>query len=163
MNQEIEASQVRLIDEDGNQAGIVSIGNALKSARAQELDLVEIASQAKPPVCRIMDYGKYRYELTKKEKDSRKKQHTVQVKGIRLTPNIDKHDFEFKIDAARRFIESGSKVKVSILFKGRLITHKEFGEQLMADFKERLIDIAKVESEARMEGSHNMVMVFTKK
>lgn len=110
-----------------------------------------------------MDYGKYRYEQTKKEKDARKKQHTVQIKGIRLTPNINKHDFEFKLDAARRFIMSGSKIKVSMLFKGRLITHKEFGEKILNDFKEKISDIAKIESEARMEGAHNMVIIFTKK
>ena len=127
------------------------------------MDLVEVAPQAKPPVCRVMDYGKYRYEQTKKEKDARKKQHTVQIKGIRLTPNINKHDFEFKLDAARRFIMSGSKIKVSMLFKGRLITHKEFGEKILNDFKEKISDIAKIESEARMEGAHNMVIIFTKK
>lgn len=126
-------------------------------------DLVEIAPQAKPPVCRIMDYGKYRYELSKKEKDARKKQHTVQIKGIRLTPNIDKHDFNYKVEAARKFIESGFKVKVSILFRGRLITHKEIGEETMQRFQEQLLDVAKVESRAKMEGPRNLVMILNKK
>jgi len=127
------------------------------------LDLVEIAPQAKPPVCRIMDYGKYRYELTKKEKDARKKQHTVQMKGIRLSPNIDDHDFGFKLDAARKFVESGSKVKVTLVFKGRSITHKEFGVQILEKFSEQMSDIARVDSEAKMEGGRNMVMIFAKK
>ena len=126
-------------------------------------DLVEIAPQAKPPVCRIMDYGKYRYELSKKEKDARKKQHTVQIKGIRLTPNIDTHDFNYKVEAARKFIESGFKVKVSILFRGRLITHKEIGEETMQRFQEQLLDVAKVESKAKMEGPRNLVMILNKK
>ena len=127
------------------------------------LDLVEIAPQAKPPVCRIMDYGKYRYELTKKEKDARKKQHTVQMKGIRLSPNIDDHDFGFKLDAARKFVESGSKVKVTLVFKGRSITHKEFGVQILEKFSEQMSDIARVDSETKMEGGRNMVMIFAKK
>ena len=155
--------QVRLIGADGEQVGVISLQEALAYAEEAGFDLVEIAPQAKPPVCKVIDYGKFRYEQTKKEKDARKKQHTVQIKGIRLTPNINKHDFEFKLDAARRFIMSGSKIKVSMLFKGRLITHKEFGEKILNDFKEKISDIAKIESEARMEGAHNMVIIFTKK
>lgn len=163
INQEINAPQIRLIGENGNQVGILTPKEALEYAHQAELDLVEIAPQAKPPVCRIMDYGKYRYEQSKKEKDARKKQHTVQIKGIRLTPNIDSHDFDFKIEAARKFIESGSKVKVSVLFKGRLITHKEFGERILEQFHERLSDIAKIDSEPKMEGGRNMVAIFAKK
>jgi translation initiation factor IF-3 len=163
INREIIAPQVRLIGPDGTQIGIVSIKKALAKAEEVELDLVEIAPQAKPPVCRLMDYGKYRYELSKKEKDARKKQHTVQVKGIRLTPTTDAHDFEFKAEAARRFLESGAKVKVSVIFKGRLIAHKEFGEQILKRFQEKLEDIAKVESPAKMEGMRNMVLLLSKK
>ena len=110
-----------------------------------------------------MDYGKYRYELSKKEKDARRKQHTIQIKGIRLTPNIDEHDFNYKIEAARKFIEIGFKVKVSVIFKGRLVTHKELGVQVIQRFQERLEDIAKVEIEPKMEGVRNMVMLLTKK
>jgi len=110
-----------------------------------------------------MDYGKYRYEQSKKEKDARKKQHTVLIKGIRLTPNIDDHDFKYKLEAARRFIMEGAKVKVSVLFRGRLITHKEFGESILQRFTEGLHDIAKVESAAKMEGARNMVIILQKK
>jgi len=152
-----------LIDIDGGQIGIVKHQEALRLAEEAGLDLVEVAPQAKPPVCRLMDYGKYRYELSKKEKDARKKQHTVQIKGIRLTPNIDEHDFDYKVEAARKFIESGSKVKVSVIFRGRLITHKEFGEQVMHRFQERLEDIARVETAPKMEGVRNMVMLLIKK
>lgn len=163
INQEIHATEIRLIDENSKQVGIVKPREALVLAMEAGLDLVEIAPQAKPPVCRIMDYGKYRYELQKKEKDTRKKQHTVQMKGIRLSPNIDDHDFGFKLDAARKFIESGSKVKVTLVFKGRSITHKEFGVKILERFKEQLSDIARVDSEAKMEGGRNMVMIFAKK
>ncbi len=152
-----------MIDVDGGQIGIVKHQEALRLAEEAGLDLVEVAPQAKPPVCRLMDYGKYRYELSKKEKDARKKQHTVQIKGIRLTPNIDEHDFDYKVEAARKFIESGSKVKVSVIFRGRLITHKEFGEQVMHRFQERLEDIARVETAPKMEGVRNMVMLLTRK
>ena len=154
---------MRLIDENSNQVGIVTAGEALTLASRAGLDLVEIAPQAKPPVCRIMDYGKYRYELTKKEKDARRKQHTVQMKGIRLSPNIDDHDFGFKAEAARKFIESGAKVKITIMFRGRSITHKEFGVQVLDRFRDTLSDIAKVDSEAKMEGGRNMVMILAKK
>jgi translation initiation factor IF-3 len=163
INQEIHAPKIRLIDENGNQVGIVSPRDALIRAEEVGLDLVEIAPQGNPPVCRIMDYGKYRYEMSKKEKDARKKQHTVQLKGIRLTPNIDDHDFNFKIQSARKFIESGSKVKVSVIFKGRAITHKELGVQLIERVIQTLEDIAKVDSEAKMEGGRNMVITFVKK
>lgn len=132
-------------------------------AEEEGLDLVEIAPQATPPVCRLMDYGKFRYEQSKKEKDARRKQHTVQVKGIRLTPNIDDHDFNYKLEAARKFVLEGAKVKVSVLFRGRLITHKEFGFEILKRFAEGLEEEAKVESAPKMEGVRNMVMILTKK
>jgi len=132
-------------------------------AEEEGLDLVEIAPQATPPVCRLMDYGKFRYEQSKKEKDARRKQHTVQVKGIRLTPNIDDHDFNYKLEAARKFVIDGAKVKVSVLFRGRLITHKEFGFEILKRFAEGLEEEAKVESAPKMEGVRNMVMILTKK
>ncbi len=132
-------------------------------AEEEGLDLVEIAPQATPPVCRLMDYGKFRYEQSKKEKDARRKQHTVQVKGIRLTPNIDDHDFNYKLEAARKFVIEGAKVKVSVLFRGRLITHKEFGFEILKRFAEGLEEEAKIESAPKMEGVRNMVMILTKK
>jgi translation initiation factor IF-3 len=141
----------------------MSAHEALNRALQAGLDLVEVAPEAQPPVCRIMDYGKFRYEQSKREKDARKKQHTVQIKGIRLTPNIDDHDFNFKIEAARKFLESGSKVKVSILFKGRQISHREFGERILQKIQENLSDIAKMDSEPKMEGGRNLVVIFMKK
>ncbi len=153
---------MRLIDSDGTQVGIVGIREALEVARERELDLVEIAPQANPPVCRIMDFGKYRYEISKREKSS-KKQSAGQMKGIRLSPKISDHDFNFKVEAARRFIEQGHKVKVSVIFRGRQITRKEFGEAVIKRFAEALEDVAKVESSAKMEGARNMVMILAKK
>ena len=126
------------------------------------LDLVEIVPTADPPVCKIIDYGKYKYELSKKEKIQKKKQHVIHVKEIRLSPKIDQHDIEFKIKHARNFIEQGDKVKFNIVFKGRQIAHKEFGDQLIAKIIEELSDVAKVESEPQFEG-RNMVAVLIKK
>ncbi|MBU0519215.1 translation initiation factor IF-3 [bacterium] len=162
MNEQIRITPVRLIDDDGTQVGIVDIREALSTAQKRELDLVEIAPQAKPPVCRIMDFGKYRYEISKREKSS-KKQTAGQMKGIRLTPKTDDHDFNFKVEAARKFLLQGNKVKVTVSFRGRQITHKEFGEVVMKRFAEVLEDIAKVESSAKMEGARNLVLILTKK
>ncbi len=121
-----------------------------------------IAPTAKPPVCRIMDFGKYRYEMAKKERGS-KKQASSQIKGIRLSPKISDHDFNFKAAAARKFLLQGHKVKISVIFRGRLITHKEFGEQVIKRFAEALEDIAKIESAPKMEGHRNMVIILAKK
>ena len=126
------------------------------------LDLVEIVPTADPPVCKIIDYGKYKYELSKKEKIQKKKQHVIHVKEIRLSPKIEQHDIEFKIKHARKFIEQGDKVKFNIVFKGRQIAHKEFGDQLFEKIIEELTDIAKVESDPQFEG-RNMVAVLIKK
>jgi translation initiation factor IF-3 len=126
------------------------------------LDLVEIVPTADPPVCKIIDYGKYKYELSKKEKIQKKKQHVIHVKEIRLSPKIEQHDIEFKIKHARKFIEQGDKVKFNIVFKGRQIAHKEFGDQLFKKIIEELSDISKVESDPQFEG-RNMVAVLIKK
>jgi translation initiation factor IF-3 len=126
------------------------------------LDLVEIVPNADPPVCKIIDYGKYKYELSKKEKIQKKKQHVIHVKEIRLSPKIEQHDLEFKIKNARKFLEQGDKVKFNILFKGRQIAHKEFGNQLIQKIIEELSEIAKVESEPQFEG-RNLVTVLIKK
>jgi translation initiation factor IF-3 len=126
------------------------------------LDLVEIVPTADPPVCKIIDYGKYKYELSKKEKIQKKKQHVIHVKEIRLSPKIEQHDIEFKIKHARKFIEQGDKVKFNIVFKGRQIAHKEFGDQLFEKIIEELSDISKVESDPQFEG-RNMVAVLIKK
>jgi translation initiation factor IF-3 len=134
----------------------------MRLAEDRELDLVEIAPAAKPPVCRIMDFGKYRYEQAKREKSARK-QTASQLKGIRLTPKISDHDFGFKVEAARKFILQGHKVKVTVLFRGRQITHKEFGVAVIERFAETLEDIAKVEAAPKMEGIRNMVLILAKK
>jgi len=126
------------------------------------LDLVEIVPTVDPPVCKIIDYGKYKYELSRKEKIQKKKQHVIHVKEIRLSPKIEQHDIDFKIKHARKFIEQGDKVKFNIVFKGRQIAHKEFGDQLIERIIEELSDIAKVESDPQFEG-RNMVAVLIKK
>ena len=163
VNEEITAPQLRVIGDDGSQIGIMTPDQALSLADEAGLDLVEVAPDGKPPVCRIMDFGKYMYELRRKERSARKKQHVVKVKGIRLTPNIDSHDFNFKNQDARRFLEQGSKVRVWVQFKGRSITHREIGQEVLTRFAEELSDIAKIEAEPKMEGPRNLVMLLTKK
>jgi translation initiation factor IF-3 len=163
VNEEIRAPQVRVIGDDGTQVGIMPPDQALSLAEEAGLDLVEVAPDGKPPVCRIMDFGKYVYEQRRKERSARKKQHVVKIKGIRLTPNIDSHDFNFKNQDARRFLEQGSKVRVWVQFRGRTITHREIGQEVLARFAEALSDIAKIETEPKMEGPRNLVMLLTKK
>jgi len=127
------------------------------------LDLVEVAPLAKPPVCRIMDYGKFRYEQQKREKSSRKRGHQTQIKKIRVSPKIEEHDFQTKLRFARAFLEDGDKVKVTLMFKGRMITHKELGREVMDRLVTELEDIAKLEGEIQMEGHRNMVMTLMRK
>ncbi|MGK9477158.1 translation initiation factor IF-3 [Melioribacter sp. OK-6-Me] len=152
MNEEIRAPEVRLIDEKGEQVGIVSVKEALNRAREVGMDLVEIAPQAKPPVCKIIDYGKFVYEQQKREKMQKKKQQVSVLKEIRLHPNTDTHDFEFKARHATKFIEDGNKVKVSVIFKGRELAYVEIGEELLKKFIDKLSDVAKVEQEPKFEG-----------
>jgi len=151
-----------VISTDGNQIGIIKISEANKLAMEAGLDLVEIVPNADPPVCKIIDFGKYKYELSKKDKIQKKKQHVIHVKEIRLSPKIEQHDIVFKIKHARSFLEHGDKVKFNILFKGRQIAHKEFGDQLMEKIIEELSDIAKIESPPQFEG-RNLVTVLIKK
>ncbi len=155
--------KVRLIDPEGNQVGITDTHKALKMAQEHELDLVEIAPKAEPPVARIMDYGKFLYDLAKKERISRKKGHQTQIKKIRVTPKIDDHDFEFKLKAVRGFIDDGDKVKITVLFKGRMVTHKDLGREVIDRFVESTADVAKVEGKVQMEGQRNMVVTLQKK
>ncbi len=140
----------------------MDIREALELADERELDLVEIAPNAKPPVCRIMDFGKYRYEMAKRERGA-KKQSAGQLKGIRLSPKISDHDFNFKVEAARKFLLQGHKVKISVLFRGRQIAHKEFGEAVIQRFAEALDEVAKVEVSPKMEGLRNMILILSKK
>lgn len=153
---------MRLIGQDGKQIGIVPIAEAIEAAAKSELDLVEIAPDAKPPVCKIMDFGKYAYDLSKKEKMIKKKQHTIVVKEIRMRPKTDVHDLEFKLKHARSFLEQKQKVKFTVQFRGRELAYKEFGENLLDRIEEMLADIAKVEGERKFEG-RNMIMIMTQK
>ncbi|MBN1448585.1 MAG: translation initiation factor IF-3 [Bacteroidetes bacterium] len=158
-NEEITAKEIRLIDEDGSQLGIVSPRKALAIAEEKELDLVEIAPQANPPVCKIMDYGKFRYEQQKKEKAQKKKQQIVTVKEVRYHPTTDTHDFEFKLRHARQFLLDGNKVKASVVFRGRQMAHQELGLDLLRKLRDALEDIALVEKEPNMEG-RQMIAIF---
>lgn len=162
-NEQIRVPNVRVIDEDGTQVGILSTLEALSLAREKDLDLVEISPLSNPPVCKIMDFDKFRYQLVKREKQAKKKQHVVHLKEIRLSPNIEAHDFEFKVKQARKFIGEGNKVKLNMRFRGRLITHTELGVEVLDRFSEAVSDIAEVDGKPSMEGRRNMVMVLVKK
>lgn len=151
-----------MIDSNGRQIGIKNVAEALEIAASRGLDLVEVASDAKPPVCKLMDYGKFKYKLSKKEKTTKKKQHVIHVKEIRLRPKTEEHDFTFKTNHARKFLEKGNKVKATVLFRGREMAHQEFAKELLQRMAERLEDIAKVEREPVMEG-RTMIMYLTKK
>lgn len=162
INEQIRDKEVRLIGENGQQMGIMSAKEAMKLAREAELDLVKIAPTAKPPVCKIIDYGKYRYELARKEKEARKKQKTIDVKEVRLSPNIDSNDLNTKINAARKFINKGDKVKVTLRFRGREMAHMHASKHILDDFAEKLADIAVIEKPAKVEG-RSMTMFLTEK
>ncbi len=153
---------VRLIDENAGQVGLVKINDALKKAEAAGFDLVEISPNSDPPVCKIMDFGKFKYELAKKEKETKKKQHVIVTKEIRLRPKIEEHDFDFKVKHARKFLEEGNRVKASVQFKGREMIHQEFGRRVMENFTKALEDIAKFDKEPAMEGG-TLVVIYTKK
>ena len=162
INEEIRDKEIRVISDDGEQLGIMSASQALKIAESKNLDLVKIAPTAKPPVCKIMDYGKYRFEKAKKEKEARKNQKIVEIKEIRLSLNIDTHDFETKINHARKFIAAGNKVKVSIRFRGREMAHPELGLTTMKRCAEALEDCATVEKPATLEGRQMLMFMAPK-
>lgn len=162
INEQIRDREIRLIGEDGEQLGIMSSREAMKLAREADLDLVKIAPNAKPPVCKIIDYGKYRYELARKEKEAKKKQRTMEVKEVRLSPNIDVNDLNTKANQARKFITKGDRVKVSLRFRGRELAHVNYSKQILDSFYEKLEDIAVVDKPAKMEG-RTMVMFLTEK
>lgn len=151
-----------MIGPDGKQIGIVSLKEAMDKAETHGLDLVEIAPDAKPPVCKILDFGKYRYEITKKEKDQRKKQHVIHVKEIRLRPKTEEHDLAHKIKHAKKFLEEGNRLKATVLFRGRELIYKKFGYDLINRVIEELSDVAKVEKGPIEEG-RNLVIFFVKK
>ncbi len=162
INEEIRDKEVRVIDSDGGQLGIMPSSRALDMAAEKNLDLVKIAPQAQPPVCKIMDYGKYRFEQAKREKEARKNQHIVDIKEIRLSLNIDTHDFNTKVNQTQKFIKSGDKVKVSIRFRGREMGHPELGTEVMKKFAESCQEFANVEKPAKLEG-RSMIMFLAPK
>lgn len=162
INEQIRDKEVRVIGEDGEQLGIMSSKEALKLAKEAELDLVKIAPTAKPPVCKIVDYGKYRYEQMRKEKEAKKKQKTIDIKEIRFSPNIDTNDLNTKINQARKFLSKGDKVKVAIRFRGRELAHTEIGIDILNNFAAQLEDVAVVEKPAKVEG-RSMVMFLAEK
>ncbi|HAY34406.1 MAG TPA: translation initiation factor IF-3 [Ignavibacteria bacterium] len=152
VNDQIRAPQIRVLDDEGNALGIMSNTEALRIAISRGMDLVEISSTSKPPVCKIVDYGKFNYERQKKEKLAKKNQHVMNIKEIRFNPNTDTHDIEFKTKHLRQFLFEGHKVKAYVMFKGRMITHPEIGKKLMDEIIEKLGNVAKLESPPRMEG-----------
>ena len=162
INEQIRDKEIRLIGEHGEQLGIMSSRDALKLAKEADLDLVKVAPQAKPPVCKIIDYGKYRYEMLRKEKEAKKKQKTIEVKEVRLSPNIDVNDLNTKISAARKFLTKGNKVKVTLRFRGREMAHMSKSKYILDDFAESLKDIATIDKPSKVEG-RSMVMFLTAK
>ncbi len=162
INEEIRAREIRLVGSDGQQLGILPLKEGLRIAMEQGYDLVEVAPSAKPPVCRIMDYGKYKYEQSKREREARKKQRVINIKELKLRPKIEEHDFEVKAKNARRFLQEGDKVKVTLMFRGREISHAELGHNLCMKFFKRLEDSAILEKEPKVEG-RNMIMILAPK
>ena len=162
INEQIRDKEVRLVSEDGEQLGIMSSREALKMAMDAELDLVKIAPMAKPPVCKIIDYGKFKYEQTQKDKEAKKKQKTVELKEVRLSPNIDTNDLNTKVNNAKKFIAKGNKVKVTLRFRGREMAHIQQSRHVLDDFARMLSDIAVIEKPAKLEG-RSMSIVLTEK
>ena len=162
INEQIRDKEVRLIGENGELIGIMSAKEAYKLAQEAELDLVKIAPTAKPPVCKIIDYGKYKYELARKEKEARKKQKVITIKEVKLRPNIEQHDFEVKLKNAVRFLQDGDKVKVTIMFRGRELSHPELGKEILGRVAQELKDTVTIERDAKLEGK-NMIMILAPK
>ncbi|MBQ3664818.1 MAG: translation initiation factor IF-3 [Lachnospiraceae bacterium] len=163
INEQIRDKEIRLIGEDGQQLGIMSAKEAMKLAREAELDLVKIAPNAKPPVCKIIDYGKYRYEQARKEKEAKKKQKVIDVKEVRLSPNIEANDMKTKANMARKFLEKGDRVKVTLRFRGREMAHMASSKHILDDFAEMLSDISVIEKPAKLEGRSMQMFLAEKK
>ena len=162
INEQIRAKEVQLIGAEGEKVGVVSLNEALDKAADADLDLVLVAPNVNPPVCKIMNYGKYKFEQAKKEKEAKKKQKVLEVKEIRVTPNIEKHDFEFKSRNAKKFIEDGNKVKITVRFRGREVNNSKAGEAVLNNFIEELSEVAQVEKAPKLEG-RNMFTILAKK
>ena len=162
INEEIHIREVRVTSATGEQLGIMPTREALRLAEEQHLDLVEVAPKAKPPVCRIMDFGKYRYEQQKREKEAKKKQKIITIKEVKLRPNIEQHDFDVKLKNALRFVEEGNKVKVTIMFRGRELSHPELGREVLDRVAAELKDMVSIERDAKIEG-RNMIRILSPK
>ena len=159
VNEQIDSRSVRLVGADGDMLGVVPLAAALDAADAAGLDLVEVSPNADPPVCKLLDYGRFKYEAQKKKNEARKKQKVIEVKEIKLRPGIEQHDYEIKMKAARRFLENGDKVKVTMRFRGRELAHQDLGAKVLTRVREEFDEAAKVEQMPRMEG-RQMVMVM---
>lgn len=162
INEQIRDREIRLVGENGEQLGIMSSKEALAKAREADLDLIKIAPTAKPPVCKIVDYGKYRYEMARKEKEAKKKQKTMEVKEIRLSPNIDENDLNTKAGQARKFLSKGDKVKITLRFRGREMAHVGMSRQILDRFYEKLSDVSEIDKPAKLEG-RSMIMFLKEK
>jgi len=162
INWGIKAPEVRVIDPDGNQVGVLPVKEAIKIAEERGLDLVEVAPNSQPPVCRIMNYGKYKYQQSKRTQEARKHQTVIHIKEVKVRPRTEEHDFQFKLRHVKRFLDEGNKVKISILFRGREIAHPEFGKELLNRFIEGVKDVIVIEQSPRLEG-RNMVMILAPK
>ena len=162
INEEIRDREVRVVDQNGEQLGVMPIRQALEKAEELQLDLVKIAPQARPPVCKLMDYGKYRFEQSKKEREFRKNQKVINIKEVRLSATIEDHDVEVKVKNAIKFLREGNKVKATIRFRGRQITHSEIGRQVMTEFAEKIKEYGKIDKPPAIEG-RNMSMIISPK
>ena len=162
INGNIRAKEVQLIGAEGEKLGVLSLREALSIAEEKNLDLVLVAPQAQPPVCKIMNYGKYKFEQAKKEKEAKKKQKAVEIKEVRITPNIEEHDFSFKAKNIRKFIEDGNKVKITVKFRGRELNNSKLGEEMLNKFVEELSDVANLDRSPKLEG-RNMFIMLSKK
>lgn len=163
INRDIRARQVRVVDDEGELLGILTVPEALAAAEERGLDLVEVSPNADPPVCRIMDYGKYKYQASKRAAEAKKKSAKVEVKEVKMRPKTEEHDFQVKLRNARRFLDDGNRVKVTVMFRGREVTHPEFGRRLMEKLAEQVSDIAQVEMMPRMAGRFMTMVVAPKK
>lgn len=163
VNEQIRLAQVQVISDSGEKLGVMSSRDALSKAIERELDLVLVAPNANPPVCKIMNYGKYKFEQTKREKEAKKKQKALEVKELRITPNTEEHDFNFKVKNARKFLESGSKVKITVRFRGRELSYVKLGEDILNKFVEELSDIATPEKKPLLEGKNMFVILSLNK
>ena len=162
INEEITDAEVRLIDEDGTQLGIMPVEEAMKIAIEKEVDLVKIAGNSKPPVCKIMDYGKYRYEQAKRDKEVRRHQHVVEVKEIRMSPSIGINDFKVKLKNGQKFLKEGDRLKVTIRFRGREMAHTDIGEKLLLKFAEECAEVGNVDKNPKLDGRHMSLFLTPK-